>query len=96
MSKNIINLKFDNTISGLAGNEYGASVYKQQLQDKIDLKNSNIIIFPDNIKRVAISFIQGMFNEILKKIDKQEIEKYIEIQTSYQELTEKIISNIKF
>lgn len=96
MSKNIINLKFDNTISGLAGNEYGVSVYKEQLEDKIDLKNSNIIIFPDNIKRVAISFIQGMFNEILKKIDKQEIEKYIEIQTSYQELTEKIISNIKF
>lgn len=96
MNKNTINLNFDKTISGLAGNDYGVSEYKKQLENKIDYDKINVIIFPENIKKVAISFIQGMFNEILKKVDKQEIEKYIEIQSSSQKLTDKIISNIKF
>lgn len=96
MNKNTINLNFDKTISGLAGNDYGVSEYKKQLENKIDYNKINVIIFPENIKKVAISFIQGMFNEILKKVDKQEIEKYIEIQSSSQKLTDKIISNIKF
>lgn len=96
MDKNIINLVFDSTISGLAGNDYGASEYKKQLESKIDYENINVIVFPQNIKKVAISFVQGMFNNILKKISKEEIDKYIEIQTFYPKLTNKIIDNIKF
>lgn len=94
--ENIINLVFDKTISGLAGNDYGYSEYKSQIDEKIDYNKKNIIIFPDNIRKVAISFIQGMFQEILKNVNKEELEKYIQIKTSYPKLTQKIIDNIMF
>lgn len=96
MEKNMIDLKFDKSISVLAGNEYGYEEYKKQIQEKFDINKINLITFPDNIKKIAISFVQGMFRDILNQIDKNELEKYIEIKSSSEELTEKIINNIKF
>lgn len=96
MDKNIINLEFDKSISVLAGNEYGYEEYKKQLKEKFKVEKINVIVFPNNIQKVAISFVQGMFRDILNDINKEELEKYIEIKSSYDELTQKIISNIKF
>ena len=96
MNNNIIELNFDKTISGLAGNNYGYEEYKEQIMYKFDSKKINTIIFPSQIKKVAISFIQGMFRDILKQIDKNEIDKHIIIKSSSEQLTEKIIDNIKF
>ena len=96
MENNIIELKFDQTIAGLAGNDYGYEEYKKQIKDIFDYNKNNIMIFPDQIKKVAISFVQGMFRDILEKIDKNEIEKYVTIKSSSEQLTNKIVSNIKF
>lgn len=96
MENNIIKLEFDKTMSGLAGNDYGYEEYKKQIMNKFDYTKINTIIFPEHIKKVAISFVQGMFTEILKVIDKNEIEKYVIIKSSSEQLTNKIISNIKF
>lgn len=96
MKNNIIELKFERTIAGLAGNDYGYEEYKKQIRDKFDYNKNNTIIFPEQIKKVAISFVQGMFRDILEKIDKSEIEKYITIESASEQLTKKILSNIKF
>lgn len=96
MEQNIINLEFDRTISGLAGYKYGNCEYQNQLANKIDYNKMNIIVFPDNITRVAISFVQGMFAEILKIVNKDEIEKCIEIRSIHEKVKEKILYNIKF
>lgn len=96
MENNIIKLKFEQTISGLAGNDYGYEEYKKQIKDTFDYSKNNTIIFPNQIKKVAISFVQGMFRDILEKIDKNEIEKYVTIKSSSEQLTNKIVSNIKF
>lgn len=96
MENNIIELKFDKTISGLAGNDYGYEEYKKQIKDKFNYNKKNIIIFPEQIKKVAISFVQGMFKDILKEIDKNEIEKYVFIKSSSEQLTKRIWTNIKF
>ena len=96
MENNIIELKFDKTISGLAGNDYGYEEYKKQIKDKFNYDKKNIIIFPEQIKKVAISFVQGMFKDILKEIDKNEIEKYVIIKSSSDQLTKRIWNNIKF
>ena len=93
---NIIELEFDKTISALAGNDYGYGHYKKQIENKFDYNKRNIIIFPEQVKKVAISFVQGMFRDILKKIGKSEIERYVTIKSSSEKLTEKIISYIKF
>ena len=96
MENNIIELKFERTIAGLAGNDYGYEEYKKQIREKFDYNKYNTIIFPEQIRKVAISFVQGMFREILEKIDKNEIEKYVTIKSSSEQLTKKIVSNIKF
>lgn len=96
MENNIIELKFDKTIAGLAGNDYGYEQYKKQIKNKFDYNKKNIIIFPEQIRKVAISFVQGMFTDILKVIDKNEIEEYVTIKSSSEQLTNKIINNIKF
>lgn len=96
MKDNIIELKFDKTISGLAGNDFGYEEFKKQIRDKFDYTTNNIIIFPGTIQKVAISFIQGMFKDILEKIDKNIIENYVTIKSSSEQLTKKIVDNIKF
>lgn len=96
MENNIIELKFDKTISGLAGNDYGYEEYKKQIKDKFNYDKKNIIIFPEQIKKVAISFVQGMFKDILKEIEKNEIEEYVIIKSSSDQLTKRIWNNIKF
>lgn len=96
MENKIIKLEFDKTISGLAGNDYGYEEYKKQIKSNFDYDKKNTIIFPEQIKKVAISFVQGMFKDILKVIDKNEIEKYVIIKSSSEKLTNKIVSNIKF
>ncbi len=93
---NKIELKFDKSLSGLAGNSYGVSEYNSQLKDKFDWNGMNVIIFPNHIEKIGISFIQGFFSAILEKINKNDIEKYIKIESSSEELTSKIIENIKF
>ena len=96
MENNIIKLNFDRTITGLAGNDYGYEEYKKQIKERFDYNKSNTIIFPEQIRKVAISFVQGMFREILEQIDKNDIEKYVTIKSSSKQLTDKILNNIKF
>lgn len=96
MKENRIILSFDKTLSGLAGNNFGYEEYKRQIKEKFDYNSNNIIVFPNTIEKVAISFIQGMFKEILEKINKNEIETYVTIKSSSEQLSKKIIENIKF
>ncbi len=93
---NRIELDFNKTITGLAGNLYGVTEYNKQAKNKFDWNGMNEIIFPDYITKVSISFVQGFFKEILEKINKEDIDDYITIKTSNDELTEKIVGNIKF
>jgi len=93
---NKINLKFDSTITGLAGNPYGFSQYIEQVREIFDWNGLNEIIFPKNIEKIGISFIQGFFQEILGKIDKSEIDNYVKITTTSEDLTKKVVGNLKF
>lgn len=93
---NKINLVFDKQLTRLAGNPFGAEIYDSQVKDKIDWNNKNEIIFPNQINRIAISFIQGFTKEILKKIDKNEVEKLFIFKASSAELENKILNNILF
>ena len=49
MENNIIELKFDQTIAGLAGNDYGYEEYKKQIKDIFDYNKNNIMHVPDNL-----------------------------------------------
>ena len=90
---NRINLVFDKQLTRLAGNHYG---YENQIKDKINWEEVNEIIFPQQIDRIAVSFIQGFAKEILKKVDKNDVEKLFVFKASNKELEDKILNNIIF
>lgn len=93
---NRIDLRFDNTITGLAGYQYGKKVFEEQVKKQIDYENEKIILwFPDNIRRMASSFIQGFFEDIVKNIGLEGIEKRMEIISGKDEdLKKMVISNL--
>ena len=73
-----------------------AEVYENQIKDKINWEEVNEIIFPQQIDRIAVSFIQGFAKEILKKVDKNDVEKLFVFKASNKELEDKILNNIIF
>lgn len=87
---NLVNLEFGNTITRLAGYPYGLSIYQTQVKGKIDIMQPCTIVFPKNIERVASSFVQGFFAEIIEEIGYQRIESSVTIVSSSQELTDDI------
>lgn len=91
---NEIYLRFDKMIVGLAGYDYGKTVYEEQVSNKIDFSKKIIIVFPDQIQRIASSFIQGFFDEIVKRIGIAGIEKQIEIKSKKKDMKQIILNNI--
>ena len=87
---NSVELVFNKTITKLAGFPYGKSVFQEQVKDVINLLEPCKIIFPNHIERIASSFVQGFFAEIVDYIGYQRIEDNITIETATQELTNDI------
>lgn len=94
----VIELKFDKSQNRLAGFPYGETVYKEQAKNIIDknnfLKDKVEVVFPEQIEKVASSFIQGFFAELINSIGYSEIERCFEIKASNDELSKKITENI--
>lgn len=91
---NRIYLKFDKSATRLAGNPYGREVFREQAKDFIDYDSKNHIIIPDNIQRIASSFTQGFFAEIIDRIGYEGIEEKIVIETSNEELKKDIYEDL--
>ena len=96
MEINEIRIKIDNDLVCLCGNEYGYDVFEKQLKDKIDYSKKNVIIFPENITDIAISFIQGLMREPIKKIGKKNIFDYFEFKASSSALEKDIKESVVF
>lgn len=92
--ENKIELSFDKKLSGLAGYQYGMSEYKKQVEGKIDFDEDIILIFPDNIVRIASSFIQGFFEEMVGKIGISGIEERVKIESTRNDMKDIIIKNL--
>lgn len=60
---NTFELKFDKATTRLAGNPYGKSEFEKQIGDNIDLTKEITVIFPDQIEKVASSFVQGFLTK---------------------------------
>lgn len=82
-----IQLVFDSTLIGLAGNDLGEDIFKEQVENKIDYKEQVEIVIPPHIEMIAISFVQGFTLEIFKHIPKEDFEKFF-IITGNEEAVE--------
>lgn len=98
MNKKSYKINVDEKLSGLAGFPYGEEIYKKQIKPNLteeDYENGFIIVFPTNIERIASSFVQGFFAELIKKIGFDELVEKIEIRSSSKELSKNIIWNLE-
>lgn len=68
MNTNEVVLKFDSTLSNLAGYDFGLKIYEEQVKGKINLSKRFTIVFPKNIVGVAASFVQGFFSDIIETV----------------------------
>lgn len=81
--ENKFKLKFnDNTITRLAGYTYGKKIFDEQVKGKIEYDKLIIIEFPLQIERVASSFVQGFFEEIIENIGNLNFDKKVKIKAS--------------
>ena len=90
----VIKLVFKSTLTGLAGYTYGKTVYEEQVKEKIDFEEGTCIEIPDHIVRIASSFIQGFFEEIVKKVGLSPIGEKIDIRCNSEELRKEILENL--
>lgn len=92
---NRFELKFEKSMTCIAGYEYGEQVFSEQIKGDISYDKKITIVFPERIVRVASSFVQGLFKEIIDNIGYEGIEENVEIITGDEKLTKQIRSRIK-
>jgi hypothetical protein len=88
--ENKVILKFKEDIIALAGFEYGEQTFEQQIKGKIDYDKDFYIEFPDNIRIVASSFVQGLFFNIVKEIGFASTDERVRIISKNERLCKKI------
>lgn len=87
-------LNFDKGTTRLAGNPYGRKEFQLQAKDKIDYTATNIIVFPNQIEKIASSFIQGFFAEIVEKVGYAKFDEVVKIEAKDDELANTIHSDL--
>lgn len=86
--KNTIILNFDKADTRLAGNPYGKTIYNEQVKKVINYDKVNVIYFPDNIEKIASSFVQGFFSEIISNIGYDGAREKIELKAQNELIVE--------
>lgn len=90
-----IELTFAKDLTKLAGNVFGRNTYLQQVKDIIDLSKNIVFVFPAEIDRMASSFVQGFFDEIVSEIGISGIEEQITFETAIANLKEFVLENLE-
>lgn len=90
-----IKLEFDKTTSRLSGNPFGKKVYSEQVEKQYkDYTEQLILVFPDHIKNVASSFVQGFFTLLVAEIGYEGINEMVTIKAGNKRIAEKIMERI--
>lgn len=92
----VIELKFKKDITRLAGFPYGKETYEQQVAGEINVEKTEklTLVFPESIEKIASSFVQGFFSDLVSTIGYEGIEKKIIVQTKSDSLKESIMRNL--
>lgn len=92
---NSVKLNFDEELINLAGYDFGKNTYETQIKGKINLQSNFEIEFPDEIKGVASSFVQGLFGDIINQIGLLNTEKRVMIKSSSVELGKNLLLKLR-
>lgn len=89
MEENRIELKYDKLVTNLTGNKLGRREYKKQIESNLEYDKMNIIVFPDQIDDVGMSFFQGLCQELLNRFGRKNVKEYIRVQSIHSEIVQK-------
>lgn len=85
-----IYLKFDKTLSGLAGFDYGYKIYCEQALGH----DFDTIVFPKEIELVATSFTQGFFRDLMEKYGADYVREHYRIESENERVKAKVTGDI--
>lgn len=89
-----IDLEFPQTLTRLTDNLYGRKTFTEQVAEKIDYTQVNIIHFPERIIRITSSFVQGFFTEIVNHIGYDDLKNHIKIDGVDEKVEESVWNNL--
>ena len=94
MNKKVINVSFqDKSLSRIAGNPFGREIWKSVSGD-VDWEGLNTIIFPDYLRGISTSFVQGFIFEICQKIGIEKLHHHFEFKCNNPRIEKKINESI--
>lgn len=70
---NEIIIELESKYKVLAGNPFGRDIYNKFFDGKFDINKKNTIIFPECVKIICSSFVQGLFSKVLESHSTEEI-----------------------
>ena len=90
-----IRLEFDDkTIIALAGYDYGKKIFNEQVGEQVDIDQGINLIFPDQIQKLASSFVQGFFSTWVKRDGFQKVLEKVHVQSVHQRIEHFIQKNL--
>lgn len=94
MENKRIYLAFNPMVTRLAGFDFGEDTYHEQVEKRIDFSEETTIVFPSQIIKVASSFVQGFFSEIIAQVGLDGIGSKVVVDAGSQELVASILGNL--
>ncbi len=93
-----IKLSFsDKTVTRLAYYPYGKQIYEEQIKPYINFSDEvTCIIFPNHIVKLASSFVQGFFEDIIEHLGYDAIGTKIIIESANESLKKSVFENLKY
>lgn len=93
----VIKLKIDKEYTCIAGYHYGAEIYEEQVKPHFNGTEKIEIHFPDHVEAVAISFVQGFINGMLKLVsDKNRLLELVTLKSNDDYLTNRLYEDLRF
>ncbi len=93
----VIDLQIDKAFTHIAGYDYGELIYNEQVKPFFNGSDRLEIRFPNHIEGIAISFVQGFINGMLKIVpDKSELLNLITLKASSNHLIKKLYDDMRF
>ncbi|MFR7370715.1 MAG: STAS-like domain-containing protein [Thomasclavelia ramosa] len=93
---NKIILTLPSTLSRISGNEYGQSIFENQVEKKISQDEINEIIFPDTVQAVGISFVKGLMGTMINKYGREKIFEHFLFTSNNKDVEKSIKESIEY
>lgn len=92
----VIELNIEKEFTHIAGYEYGESIYNEQVKPFFNGSDRLEIRFPNHIKGVAISFVQGFISGMLMSVpDKNKLLELISFKASCDYMIKKLYDDLR-